>query len=74
MTQSFRGVSARNFAMFLREFSTRKNSGSFSAKTCGEKNDLREHTRNLAKFFPQKFAFENFCSWSEREKRVFFLD
>ena len=45
-----------------------------------KKNGLRELTRNLAEFSPRnlaefsprKFAFENFCSRSEREKRGFF--
>ena len=50
----------RVFAEFLREISRRK-------------NGLRELTRNLAEFSPRKFAFENFCSQSEREKRAFFL-
>ena len=72
MTPSFRGVAARNlaekFAEFLREFSW-----SFSAKSRGEKNGLRELTRNLAEFSPREFAFENFCSRSEREKKSFFL-
>ena len=68
MTPSFREVSARNFAEFLREFSR-----SVSAKYRGEKKGLRELTRNLAEFSPRKFAFENFCSRSEREKRAFFL-
>ena len=35
------------------------------------KNGLCELTRNLAEFSPQKFAFENFCSSSEREKKIF---
>ena len=56
------------FAEFLGEFSC-----SFSAKSRGEKNGLRELTRNLAEFSPQKFAFENFCSRSKCEKRAFFL-
>ena len=37
------------------------------------KNGLRELTRNRAEFSPRKFAFENFCSRSEREIRAFFL-
>ena len=51
-------------AGFLREFSQ-----DFAEK----KNGLREFTRNLAEYYPRKFAFENFCSQSEREKRAFFL-
>ena len=53
MTPIFRGVSARNFAEFLAE----------------KKKGLRELTRNLAEFSLRKFAFENFCSRSEREKK-----
>ena len=68
ITPSFRGISVQKFAEKLRE-----SSRSFSAKSRGEKNGLRELTRNLAEFSPRKFAFENFCSWSEREKRAFFL-
>ena len=64
----FPGETLQKFADFLREFSR-----SFSAKSHGEINGLREHPRNLAEFSPRKFAFENFCSWSEREKRAFFL-
>ena len=60
MTPSFRGVSARNFAEKLREFSRRK------------KRSARFYA-NLAEFSPRKFAFKNFCSQCEREKRVFFL-
>ena len=37
-------------------------------------NGLRELKRNLAAFPPHKFMFENFCSGSECEKRVFFID
>ena len=58
----------RNFAEKLRE-----SSRSVSAKSRGEKNGLRELMRNLAEFSPRKFAFENFCSRSEREKRALFL-
>ena len=54
-----RGVSPRIFAEFLRVIS-------------GE-NGLREFTRHLAEFSPRKFAFEKFCSRSEREKRAFYL-
>ena len=36
-----------------------------------KKNGLREPTRNLVEFSPRKFAFENFCSRSEREKSFF---
>ena len=56
-----RGVSPRVFAEFLREISRRKI------------KNLRELTRNLAKFSSRKSAFENFCSRSEREKRALFL-
>ena len=38
-----------------------------------KKKGLHELTRNLAEFCPRKFAFENFCSRSERERRAFFL-
>ena len=42
-------------------------------KSRGEKkNGLRELTRNLAEFSPRKFAFENFCKRSEREKKELF--
>ena len=61
MTSSFRGVAARNLGEKLRKISRRK------------KNGLRKLTRKLAEFSPRKFAFENFCSRSEREKRAFFL-
>ena len=66
MTPSFRGVSARNFAEKLRE-----SSRSVSASFRGDKNDLRELARNLSEFSLRKFAFEKFCSRSEREKRAF---
>ena len=66
MTPSFRGVSARNFAEKLRG-----SSQSFFAKFLGEKNGLRELMRNLEEFSLRKFAFENFCSRSEREKELF---
>ena len=36
-------------------------------------NGLRELTRNIAEFPLRKFAFENFCSRNEREKKSFFL-
>ena len=52
---------AEKFAEFLRGISWRK------------KNGLCELTRNFAEFSPRKFAFENFCSRSEREKRAFLL-
>ena len=38
-----------------------------------KKNGLCELTRNLMEFSLRKFAFENFCSRSELEKRAFFL-
>ena len=76
MTPSFRGASARNFAEKLRE-SSRYVLATFlrifSANSRGEQNGLRELTRNLAEFSPRKFAFENFCSGSEPEKRFFFF-
>ena len=49
---------SQNICAKLREMSRRK-------------KGLRELTRNLAEFSPRKFAFENFCSRSEREKRAF---
>ena len=76
MTPSFRGVSARNLAEKFRE-SSRSFSASFRGVSprhlAEKKNGLRELTRNLAEFSPRKFAFENFCSRSEREKGAFFL-
>ena len=36
-----------------------------------KKSGLRELTRNLEEFSPRKFAFENFCSRSEREEQFF---
>ena len=75
MTPCFRGVSARNFEKKLRE-SSRCFSASFrgvSPRNFAEKKSgLRELTRNLAEFSPRKFAFENFCSRREREKKSFF--
>ena len=59
ITTSCRGVSARKFAEKLRESSPRCFRG--------------VSPRNLAELSPRKFAFENFCSRSEREKRAFFL-
>ena len=44
---------------------------SFCMSNSRRKNGLCELTRNLAEFSPQKFAFENFCSSSEREKKIF---
>ena len=64
----FRGETPRNFAEYIK-----LNSWSFSAKTRGDKNGLRELTRNLAEFSPGKFAFENFCSQCVNAKKVFFL-
>ena len=66
MTLSFRGVSARNFTEFLRDFLQ-----SFSTKVCGEKNGLREHMWFLTEFSPWKFAFENFCLQSDAKKELF---
>ena len=67
----------RYLAEKLRE-SSQSFSASFSRSFCAKsreekKNGLRELTRNLAEFSPRKFAFEIFCSRSEREKRAFFL-
>ena len=76
MTPCFRGVSAQIFAEKHRE-SLRCFSASFrgvSPRNLAEKKSyLRELTRNLAEVSPRKLAFENFCSWSEREKKSFFF-
>ena len=58
----------QKFAEFLGGFSR-----SFFAKSRGEKNCLHKLTRNLSAFSPRKFAFKNFCSRIEREKRACFL-
>ena len=75
MTPNFRRVAARNIAEKLRE-SLRGVSATFrevSPQTLAEnKNGLHELTRNLAEFSPGTFAFENFFSRSEREKKSFF--
>ena len=67
-------MTPRVFAAYLREVS-RRNSASFrgvSARSFAEKTKgLRELMRNLAEFSPRKFAFENFCSRSEREEKAF---
>ena len=66
----------RNSAEKLRE-SSQSFSASFrgvSSRNVAEKKiGLRELTQNLAEFCQRKFAFENFCSRSEREKRALFL-
>ena len=60
-------MTPRVFAEYLRDIPWRN---SFRGEK-KKKNDLRKLTRNLAEFSPRKFAFENFCSRSERKKRAF---
>ena len=62
---TFRGVSSRNFAEFLREMSR-----SFSAKIRGE-NPWRN--RWFLFFSAKKFISRKGCSAAKREKRAFFL-